>query len=180
MIVDVSFPDYETRLAIIKTKLQERTASLEDKIIDLIAKKAQRNIREIEGILNKLIFYQSTYKQALNLSMAEKIITEVTEQSVTKASPSQILKAVAGFFEISPTDLVGRARNKEFVEPRQITMYLFREMLKMSYPDIANKVGKRDHTTAIYACKKINEVAARNPDLSQKLLMIKETVNKPG
>ena len=180
MIVDVSFPDYETRLAIIKTKLQERTASLEDKIIDLIAKKAQRNIREIEGILNKLIFYQSTYKQALNLSMAEKIITEVTEQSVTKASPSQILKAVAGFFEISPTDLVGRARNKEFVEPRQITMYLFREMLKMSYPDIANKVGKRDHTTAIYACKKINEIAARNPDLSQKLLMIKETVNKPG
>ena len=180
MIVDVSFPDYETRLAIIKTKLQERTASLEDKIIDLIAKKAQRNIREIEGILNKLIFYQSTYKQALNLSMAEKIITEVTEQSVTKASPSQILKAVAGFFEISPTDLVGRARNKEFVEPRQITMYLFREMLKMSYPDIANKVGKRDHTTAIYACKKINEVAARNPDLNQKLLMIKETVNKPG
>src|SRR3989344_4898661 len=180
MIVDVSFPDYETRLAIIKTKLQERTASLEDKIIDLIAKKAQRNIREIEGVLNKLIFYQSTYKQALNLSMAEKIITEVTEQSVTKASPSQILKAVAGFFEISPTDLVGRARNKEFVEPRQITMYLFREMLKMSYPDIANKVGKRDHTTAIYACKKINEIAARNPDISQKLLMIKETVNKPG
>ena len=180
MIVDISFPDYETRLAIIKTKLQERTASLEDKIIDLIAKKAQRNIREIEGVLNKLIFYQSTYKQALNLSMAEKIITEVTEQSVTKASPSQILKAVAGFFEISPTDLVGRARNKEFVEPRQITMYLFREMLKMSYPDIANKVGKRDHTTAIYACKKINEIAARNPDLSQKLLMIKETVNKPG
>lgn len=180
MIVDISFPDYETRLAIISTKLQERTASLEDKIIDLIAKKAQRNIREIEGILNKLIFYQSTYKRALDLSMAEKIIAEVTEQSVTKASPSQILKAVAGFFEISPTDLVGRARNKEFVEPRQITMYLFREMLKMSYPDIANKVGKRDHTTAIYACKKINEIAARNPDLSQKLLMIKETVNKPG
>lgn len=180
MIVDISFPDYETRLAIIKTKLQERTASLEDKITDLIAKKAQRNIREIEGILNKLIFYQSTYKRALDLSMAEKIITEVTEQSVTKASPSQILKAVAGFFEISPTDLVGRARNKEFVEPRQITMYLFREMLKMSYPDIANKVGKRDHTTAIYACKKINEIAARNPDLNQKLLMIKETVNKPG
>ena len=180
MIVDISFPDYETRLAIIKTKLQERTASLEDKIIDLIARKAQRNIREIEGILNKLIFHQSTYKQALNLSMADKIITEVTEQSVTKASPSQILKAVAGFFEISPTDLVGRARNKEFVEPRQITMYLFREMLKMSYPDIANKVGKRDHTTAIYAYKKINEIAARNPDLSQKLLMIKETVNKPG
>ncbi|MBI2506542.1 MAG: chromosomal replication initiator protein DnaA [Candidatus Colwellbacteria bacterium] len=180
MIVDISYPDYETRLAIINTKLQERMAVLEDRIVDLIAKKVQRNIREIEGILNKLIFYQSTYKRALDLNMAEKIITEIVDQSATKTTPSQIIKSVAGFFEISPNDLVGRARNKEFVEPRQITMYLFREMLNMSYPDIANKVGKRDHTTAIYAYKKICEAAARNSDLSQKLLLIKETVNKPG
>ncbi len=180
MIVDISFPDYETRMAIISTKLQERTASLEDKIIDLIAKKAQRNIREIEGILNKLIFYQSTYKRALDLGMAEKIIAEVTERSTSRTSPSQIIKAVASFFEISPSDLVGRARNKEFVEPRQITMYLFREVLHMSYPDIASKVGKRDHTTAIYAYKKINEGATRDPGLNQKILMIKEVVNKPG
>ncbi len=180
MIVDISYPDYETRLAIISTKLQERAATLEDKIIDLIARKVQRNIREIEGILNKLIFYQSTYKRALDLGMAEKIIAEVADQSATKATPSQILKAVAGFFEISPNDLVGRARNKEFVEPRQITMYLFREMLNMSYPDIASKVGKRDHTTAIYSYKKICEGTTRDNELNQKLLMIKETVNKPG
>lgn len=180
MIVDVSYPDYETRLAIISTKLQERSASLEDKIIDLIAKRAQRNIREIEGILNKLIFYQSTYKKTLDASMAEKIIAEVVDQSITKITPSQVLKGVASFFEISPNDLVGRARNKEFVEPRQITMYLFREILNMSYPDIAAKVGKRDHTTAIYAYKKISGNLAKDSELSQKLLMIKEAVNKPG
>ena len=114
------------------------------------------------------------------MGMAEKIIAEIVDQSATKATPSQILKAVAGFFEISPNDLVGRARNKEFVEPRQITMYLFREMLKMSYPDIASKVGKRDHTTAIYAYKKICAGTTRDGDLNQKLLLIKETVNKPG
>jgi len=180
MIVDISYPDYETRLAIINTKLQERTASLEDKIIDLIARKVQRNIREIEGILNKLIFYQSTYKRPLDLSTAEKIIAEVAERSTTKTTPSQIIKIVAGFFEISPNDLVGRQRNKEFVETRQITMYLFRELLSMSYPDIANRVGKRDHTTAIYAYKKISGETARDPELNQKLLMIKEAVSKPG
>ena len=180
IVVDISYPDYETRLAIINTKLQERASSLDDKIIDLIARKVQRNIREIEGILNKLVFYQSTYKRALDLGMAEKIITEVVDQSASKTTPSQILKAVAGFFEISPNDLVGRQRNKEFVEPRQITMYLFREMLHMSYPDIASKVGKRDHTTAIYAYKKILENSVRDGDLNHKLLLIKETVNKPG
>lgn len=180
MIVDISYPDYETRLAIINTKLQERVASLDEKIIDLIARKVQRNIREIEGILNKLIFYQSTYKRTLDLSMAEKIITEVVDQLATKTTPNQIIKAVASFFEISPNDLIGRARNKEFVEPRQITMYLFREVLHMSYPDIANKVGKRDHTTAIYAYKKIYGETARDAELNQKLLMIKESVNKPG
>ncbi len=180
MIVDISCPDYETRLAIINNKLQERAASLEDKIIDLVAKKAQRNIREIEGILNKLVFYHSSYKRVLDLGTAEKIITEVIEQSATKTTPSQIIKAVAGFFEISPNDLVGRARNKEFVEPRQIAMYLFREMLSMSYPDIASKVGKRDHTTAIYSYKKIQEGSARDSGLNQKLLLIKETVNSQG
>src|SRR3989304_1943695 len=180
MIVDVSYPDYETRLAIIKTKLQEQAASLDEKIIDLVARKVQRNIREIEGILNKLIFYQSTYKRTLDLGMAEKIIIEVVDQSASKTTPSQIIKAVAGFFEISPNDLIGRARNKEFVEPRQITMYLFREMLNMSYPDIANKVGKRDHTTAIYSYKKIFNGTTSDGELNQKLLMIKETVNNPG
>lgn len=180
MIVDISYPDYETRLAIINTKLQERAASLEEKIIDLVARKAQRNIREIEGVLNKLIFHQSTYRRPLDLGVAEKIIAEVVDQSALKTTPSQILKVVANFFEISPNDLVGRARNKEFVEPRQITMYLFREMLKMSYPDIANKVGKRDHTTAIYAYKKVAGGLTENSELGQKILMIKETVNRPG
>jgi chromosomal replication initiator protein len=179
MIVDISYPEYESRVAIIKTKLQEREASLEDEMIDIIAKKIQRNIREIEGILNKLLFYQATYKKPLDISLVEKVIAEATQQSLTKISPSAIIKAVSVFFEVSSTDIIGRARNKEFVEPRQIAMYLFRDMLNMSYPDIASKVGKRDHTTAIYAYKKIDNGLLRNDsDLNQKILMIKEAVNK--
>jgi len=178
MIVDINYPEYESRVAIIKTKLQENGAELDDSAVDIIAKKVQKNIREIEGILNKLLFYQATYKKALDTGTVDRIITEATQQSMNRVSPSQIIKAVSGFFEVSSGDLMGRARNKEFVEPRQITMFLFRDMLSMSYPDIANRIGKRDHTTAIYAYKKINLATKENSDFNQKIIMIKEVVNK--
>lgn len=178
MIVDISYPEYESRVAIIKTKLQEHGVELDDSSIDIIAKRVQKNIREIEGILNKLLFYQTTYKKALDTNTVDRIIAEATQQSMNKVSPSQIIKAVSAFFEISSNDLLGRARNKEFVEPRQIAMFLFRDMLSMSYPDIANRVGKRDHTTAIYAYKKIDSGIKGSSDLSQKIMMIKEVVNK--
>src|SRR3989344_7799561 len=110
MIADITFPDYETRVAITKTKLQDREAALDDKIIDLIAKKAQKNIREIEGIVNKLLFYQSTYGRPIDSTLAEKVIAEVAEKTAIKVSPSQIIRAVASFFEISQNDLVGRQR----------------------------------------------------------------------
>jgi len=177
MIVDITYPEYESRVAITKSKLQERGVSLDDEIIDLIAKRVQKNIREIEGILNKLLFYQTTYKKPLDINTADRIITEATQQAVVKISPSQIIKAVSGFFEVSSNDLMGRARNREFVEPRQITMFLFRDVLGMSYPDIANRVGKRDHTTAIYAYKKINNDIKENPELGQKIIMIKESIS---
>ncbi len=178
MIVDINYPEYESRVAIIKTKLQEHGVELNDASIDIVAKKIQKNIREIEGVLNKLLFYQNTYRRALDTNTVDRIITEATQQSMTKVSPSQIIKAVSAFFEVSSNDLLGRARNKEFVEPRQIAMFLFRDMLHMSYPDIASRVGKRDHTTAIYAYKKIDTGIKESSDLSQKIMMIKEAVNK--
>ena len=180
MIADISAPDYESRFAIAKSKLQEKGVDLDDKVIELVAKRVQKNIREIEGILNKLVFHQITYKRPLDSATTEKIISEVTDKSASRATPNQVIKAVSAFFEISPNDLIGRSRNKEYVEPRQISMYLLRELLGMSYPDIASRVGKRDHTTAIYACKKVADDITKSSDLGQKILLIKEDVNKFG
>lgn len=178
MIADISYPEFEARFAIAKAKLQERGVELDDKAVELVAKRVQRNIREIEGILNKLVFHQITYKRPLDPATTEKIISEVTNKSASRATPNQLIRTVANFFEISPNEIMGRSRNKEYVEPRQITMYLLRELLSMSYPDIANRIGKRDHTTAIYACKKITENVEKDPELNQKILLIKEDVNK--
>ncbi|MDE2098792.1 MAG: chromosomal replication initiator protein DnaA [Patescibacteria group bacterium] len=178
MIADITYPEYESRVAIIKTKLQEKELELEQKIIELIAKKAQRNIREIEGILNKMAFYQSAKGKNLSQDDLEKIIADLTDKGVSNISPNQIIKSVSDFFEIMPNDLTGRSRSKELVEPRQIAIYLLRDMLDMSFPYIASKVGKRDHSTAIYAYKKIDNDLIKNPNLHQKIMMIKELVNK--
>lgn len=178
MIADITQPDYETRVAILKVKLQENNEDLPEEIVHLIAQKVQRNIRELEGALNKIVFYKNRKGDFFAPDQAEKIINEIASQSAISASPNQIIKAVASFYEISPNELTGRGRKKEIVEPRQVTIYLLREVLNMSYPYIAEKIGKRDHSTAIYAYEKINKTIEKDRNFQQKISIIKDLLNK--
>ena len=177
MIADVVYPDYEMRVAIIKTKLSEMGQTIPNTVIDIIAQKLTKNIREIEGILNKLIFIKEKKGIEITDSVLDEIISKNSQEN-KNISPNKIVKAVADFFEVSVIDLVGKSRKKEIVEPRQILMYLLREVLKMSYPFIGNKVGKRDHTTAIYSCEKINKEIIKNITLNQKINLIKDIIYK--
>ena len=178
MVADVSYPTYEMRVAILKTKLQERQKELSDDVIDLIAAKMKRNIRELEGILNILFFYQEQKRVPVTCALVEEIIKKNTRRTPENITPSQIIKSVAAFFEISIEDLGGHCRKKEVVMPRQIAMYLLRDMLELSYPHIGDIVGKRDHTTAIHAFEKITQEVNKNNDLNQKIALIKELINK--
>jgi chromosomal replication initiator protein len=165
-------------MAILKVKTQEMTETVPDEIISLIARLVQKNIRELEGALNRIIF-QAKQKGGFDLGQAEKLLAEMITRDNVNITPTQVIKAVASFYEISPTDLLGRSRKKEVVEPRQIAIYLLREMLNMSYPYIAEKMGKRDHTTAIYSYEKISRIIEKNGVFQQKMIMIKELVGKP-
>ena len=178
MIADITYPDYEMRLAIIKTKLQEKNAGLTEEICGLVANKIQRNIREIEGILNKIIFYQEVKNIELTTKIVEGIIDNIIQQSSKNITASQIIKAVADFYEITLPELANRSRKKSIVEPRQVVAFLLRDLLDMSYPDIGEKLGKRDHTTAIYSCGKISKEISKNQSLSQKIILIKEVICK--
>ncbi|MCX7589739.1 MAG: chromosomal replication initiator protein DnaA [Patescibacteria group bacterium] len=177
LIVDITYPDYEMRVAIIKNKLQEKNTDLNDNIIDLIAKKVKKNIREIEGVLNKIIFYKETKGGNITISDAEEIINKTIQNISKKITDKQIIKAVSDFFNITPEDLLSNKRNKEIVEPRQIIVYLLREILDLSYPYIGEKLG-RDHTTAIHAYEKISNEINKNSTLYQKILLIKESIYK--
>ena len=177
MIVDIGYPDYELRVAVLKTKLQQRKVELSNEVISLIATKVQRGLRELEGILNKILFYQNNKKITATPKLVEDIINEIIQQPLKNINPNQIIKAVADFYEISVADLTGRSRKQEVVEPRQIACYLLRNILSLSYPYIGEKLGKRDHTTAIHAFEKINQEIIINQSLNQKILLIKDGIN---
>jgi len=178
MIADITYPDYEMRLAIIKNKLQEKRSYLPDEICSLIATKIQRNVRELEGVLNKIIFYQDIKGVNLTEKTVEEIINNTIQEKTKNITSTKIIKAVADFYEILPTDLTNRSRKKNIVEPRQIAMFLMRDITNMSFPDIGEKLGKRDHTTAIYAYEKISEEIIKNQNMNQKITLIKDLIYK--
>lgn len=178
MIADIGFPDYELRMAILKTKLQNRGVNLSDDVIDMIATKVQKNLRELEGVLNKILFIQATKKTELSSKQVEEIINESIQQPIKNVSPAQIIKAVADYFQVDVSDLTGRCRKNTIAEPRQVAMYLLREVLGMSYPSIGEKLGKRDHTTAIYAYNKLSKEISKDQNLNQKIIAIKDIIQK--
>jgi chromosomal replication initiator protein len=178
MIADVGYPDYEMRLAILKNKISEHGLTLDEKTLEYVASKVQKNIRELEGVLNKILFYQQYKNEKIDNKKLEEIIRETIQVSSRNITINDILKTVSEFYEIQPSELTNRSRKQEIVEPRQISMYLMRDVLKLSYPHIGEKLGKRDHTTAIHACEKISREINRNPALNQKIILIKEKIYK--
>ncbi len=178
MIVDVSYPDYEMRLAILKTKTQTQGVIIEDRILEHIASKIQKNVRELDGVLNKVIFYQQYKNLTIDIKKLDEIIQETAQVCAKNITVNEIIKTVSDFYEIQPSDLTERGRKREVVEPRQVAMYLMRELLKLSYPHIGEKLGKRDHTTVIHAYEKISKGIVQNSGLNQKVLLLKERLYK--
>jgi chromosomal replication initiator protein len=176
-VADISYPEYEMRVAIVRSKLQEAGKSLDDDVVEIIARRLKKNIRELEGVLKKIIFFQEQKRVSITKEVAEDIIEKATQNLSKRVNEAQILKAVAEFFNIGIPDMISHNRRKEIVEPRQIAMYLLRDISELSYPYIGEKMG-RDHTTAIHSYEKINYEINKNPALNQKILMIKDILFK--
>ncbi|OGZ02539.1 MAG: hypothetical protein A2946_01110 [Candidatus Liptonbacteria bacterium RIFCSPLOWO2_01_FULL_53_13] len=177
LIADIGYPEYEMRVAIIKGKLQEHKRSLKDSVIELIARRVKKNIRELEGVLNKILFYQDAKYIDIDEKTAEEIIEKSVQNFSRRVSDDHILKSVAEFYHLSVDDLLTRGRKKEVVEPRQVAMYFLRDILDMSYPYIGEKLG-RDHTTAIHAVEKVNQEINKNSALNQKINIMRELIYK--
>ena len=175
MIADVSLPDYETRLVILKTKLQEKSADLPEDILDYIATNVKKNIRELEGALNKILVY-SKINQNLDLEVAKKLLKGFIFSPFDIANYKKIIETVAKFYNLEEKNLFDCTRRKEIVKPRQIAMFLMRKELKYSFPAIARKFGGKDHTTAIYAYKKILQENEENNKLTEELNIIKQRI----
>ncbi|KKS01455.1 MAG: Chromosomal replication initiator protein DnaA [Candidatus Yanofskybacteria bacterium GW2011_GWA2_41_22] len=176
MIADVGLPDFETRLAILKVKITDKNYALDNDVLSYIATHIQKNVRELEGALNRIIAFSQIYNKMPDLKEVKNILNAYLSTPYRKTSPQTILKSVADFYNISINDLLKRSRKKEVVKPRQVAMFLLREETKLSFPEIGQKLGGRDHSTVIHACVKIKEESSVDDPLKQELVMIKERV----
>ncbi len=176
MIADVGAPDFETRLAILKQKTIEKNCELNEEVITYIATHIQKNVRELEGALNRVVAFSQIYNRVPEIKEVKNILTTYLSTPYRKTSPQVVLKSVADFYSISLADLVKRSRKKEVVKPRQVAMYLLREETKLSFPEIGQKLGGRDHSTVIHACEKIKEETSVDEPLKQEIVLIRERV----
>ena len=173
IIADISNPDYETRLAILRKKAQIDNIIIDDEILSAIATRIDSNIRELEGTLNKLIATASlTSNRQITMEMAEKAINDIVSQQEKVISATYIQETVGKYFNINPKDLKGSKRSNDITFPRQIAMYLCRTLSNESFPKIGEAFGKRDHSTVMHACNKIAKDLRENTNTK----LIVETV----
>lgn len=175
LIADIQPPDYETRMAILRKNAEMYDKEIDDEIIKYIATNIKSNIRELEGALNKVMANARLNKQELNLALAEDALKDVIYPDQRREiSPSLIIDVVAEHFNISKEDITSKKRNSEYVIPRQIIMYLCRQMTESTFQMIAAYLGKKDHTTVIHGVEKIEEKIRTDEDLRNKI----ETIQK--
>ncbi len=157
LLADISQPDYETRLAILRKKAQEENLIIDDFILSNIANKIDSNVRELEGVFNKVVATASLTHSPVTIELAEKTLNEFKYEKEKVISCDFIKETVAKYFNIDKEDLSGNKRSNEIAFPRQIAMYLCRTIANMSYPQIGSDFGGRDHSTVMHACRKIEK-----------------------
>jgi len=175
--VDLQPPRYEVRCAILKATAENRGATIPDEVIDLISKNISSNVRDLISALNKLISYMELMKQPITLEIAQKNLRDVLAVT-TNLSIEIIQKAVADIYSISVNDLKGKKRNHKIVYPRQLAMYICREMTDFSTTEIGEAFGGRDHTTVMHSIEKIQGLFITDPSLDSTIENLKRGIKE--
>lgn len=175
MVLDIKQPDYETRLAIVRQKVEERGVEIDADALEYVAKNIQKNVRELEGALNKILGHSEFTNQKVTTERVKVLLKEVIEDTSSRMIGSaRILEVVGEYYDVSQQDLTGKSRKKEVVRPRQVAMYLLRQENNLSFPSIGEQFGGRDHTTAMHACEKISKLIEHDNDLLQEVNFVRE------
>ncbi len=156
LVADIQRPDVDTRVAILREKAQQESIQVPDEVLQLIAGKIDSNIRELEGCLTRLVAYAGLIRQPITTELCETALKEIFDQRQHKQITAElIMRTVSDYYGLSMGELTGPTRRREITVPRQIAMYLTREMTGMSLPQIGAVFGGRDHTTVIHSCKTV-------------------------
>ena len=175
LIADIQPPDYETRMAILRKNAETYNKFIDDDIIKYIADNIKSNIRELEGAFNKVIAFSKLNNRELTMELAEEALKDVIYPDKMKViTPNLIIEVVCEHFGVSPADITSKKRNAEFVQPRQIVMYLCRELTDSSFISIGKILGKKDHSTIMHGVDKIKKEIEENEEMANKIAVIKK------
>jgi chromosomal replication initiator protein len=176
LIADIQQPDIETRIAILRSKLNGRENSVPAEVLEFIAHKAQSSIRELEGSLNRVLAYAQLHRAGLSIDLAAAALQAVSPAQTGRAvaRPDDLIQAVVRYYGVSLADLRGKQRDKRIVVPRQVAMFLLREDARLSTPEIGRLLGGRDHTTVMHGAQKIAGELPRAPQLRGDIQAIRE------
>ena len=178
LIADIQAPDYETRMAILKKNISNYGIEIDEEILKYIATNIKSNIRELEGALRKVMASSRLNSAELSMDLAEDALKDIIYPEAPKeVTPDLIINIVADHFGVSVSDIKSSKRNSELVLPRQIFMYLCREMIDIPFTSIASILGKKDHSTIMHGVKKIKNEITTSDDIKNKVEIIKKKIN---
>lgn len=179
IMADIQPPDFETRVAILRKKAEEEGILIDNnvmEVIDLLAEKIKFNIRELDSALLRVISFANFKNQPITAKFAKEYLTDIFSMRDIDISCESVKKAVCKKYNIKITDIESKKRNREFSQPRQIAMYICREMTDLSLPKIGASFGGRDHTTVLHACDKISKQIKLDPILAEDIKNLKEDI----
>jgi chromosomal replication initiator protein len=177
LIADLTAPDLETRIAILRAKAEEQGTPITSDVIEFIARKVVSNIRELEGALNRIVAYASMGAMPISIELAQAVLSNVLyNPKKRQVTPERIAKAVSDYYGVGMDALQGQKREKSIVVPRQIAMYLMREETDVSLLRIGAELGGRDHSTVLHACGKINREMQVNDEMRREVAAVRELI----
>jgi chromosomal replication initiator protein len=177
LIADLTAPDLETRIAILRAKAEEGAVPITSDVIEFIARKVVSNIRELEGALNRIVAYASMGAMPISIELAQAVLSNVLyNPKKRQITPERIAKAVSEYYGVALEALRGQKRDKAIVVPRQIAMFLMREETDVSLLRIGAELGNRDHSTVLHACDKITRESAGNDELRREIAAVRELI----
>ncbi len=174
---DVKKPDVETRIAILREKARQDNLVMDDEVFEAIATRVESNIRELEGSLTRLVAYAQLTNRPITVQLCEEALHDIFAKKVRREVTAQvIMQTVANYYSITVDDLIRPTRRREIAVPRQIAMYITREMTNLSLPQIGQVFGNRDHTTVLHGCNQIASAVKDNPSMANVVNDIKEMI----
>lgn len=173
LTADIQPPDLETRLAILRAKSERAGYNISNELLELVARRVQSNIRQLEGALTRVAAFANLSSLPLTAQLVESVLVDMLPRK-TQVEPDEVVRKVAETFGIAMDRMLGRDRSREVALPRQIAMYLLRQEANISLPQIGDALGGRDHTTIMYGCDKIADLLERDDRLRRQVIEIRE------